>query len=228
MRKEVTVIINTINENYLVLKRAVNSYRGQCSQIILSTIEGDSCIGKFEGVEYAIIKKKDHVGKSPKGAYQQINNALKLFKGDFLCYASGNDYAEPNKIQTELDCLLSTNKDICYSSFYSVTKDVKTPVLFFDYDYQKHLNNNFVSDCSLISKRIVDKYLPYNLELNNMAHYDSWLRIFNGEGNVFHYNPIPTWNYIQNENDMSKLRMKDKSKIQQNFEDRQRMLNKFL
>ena len=114
---KVSVIINTINEQKDVLERAVDSYINQCDQVIISTIEGDQSLSYLKGVEFAVVSKSEHVGRSPKGGYQQINNALKSFNGDFLCYASGNDYAEPDKIAIELDCLLSRGKDVCNSAF---------------------------------------------------------------------------------------------------------------
>lgn len=224
MRQNATVIINTINEDEQVLTKCVNSYKLQFEQVIISTIEGDACIGKFEGVEYAIVLKAEHVGRSASGAYQQINNALKLFKTDYLCYASGNDYAEPDKAIREIKALKQSKKKVCYSAFWNERNGKKTVQPFPLYDYNAHLRNNFVSDCSMMTREIVEKYLPYKIEYRNFAHWDSWLRIFEGEGDVFVYNPIPTWNYVYNENDMSKERMRDPEKIKRNLEDREQML----
>lgn len=224
MKVNATVIINTFNEDPVVLSRCVNSYRNQFSQVIISTIEGDHSINMFKGLQYAIVEKENHVGKSASGAYQQINNALKLFDTDFLCYASGNDYAEPRKAFIETTILKRTNKKVCYSAFFNVKNNRRSTQLFHPYNYQTHLSNNFVSDCSMMTRDIVQKYLPYRIEYKNFAHWDSWLRIFEGEGNVFHYNPIPTWNYVWNENDMSKQRRRYPEKILQNQLDREFML----
>lgn len=220
-----TVIINTINEEKDVLIRSVESYINQFDQVIISTIEGDTSIGLFHEVEYAVVAKSEHVGKSASGAYQQLNNALKFFKTDFLCYASGNDYAEPDKAAIEIDCLRSSGNKVCNSAFYVVKDGVKTYQPLHNYDYNIHLKNNFISDCSMISRDMVEKYLPYNIHYKNYAHWDSWLRMFKGEGDIFHYNPLPTWNYMHNENDMSKARMRDPEKIRQNLADRETMLN---
>lgn len=208
--RHVTVIMNTVNEIPEVLKKAVNSYLNQeqvTVQLILSTVEGDPCIGQYEGVEYSILPKSQHSGKSPRGAYEQINHALKMITGDWLCYASGNDYAEPHKLRMEIDACAKSGKEVCYSSIWSVSGDTKVQKKFpTEYYFNEHLKGNFITDCSLISRRLVDKYLPYRLELNNYAHWDSWLRMYEGEGNVFVYNPIPTWFYVQNPNDMHNVR----------------------
>lgn len=207
----VSIIINTINENPDVLRKAVNSYlrQGDC-QVIISTIEGDESLN-LKGVDFAVIKKSDHVGKSPRGSFSQLNNALELIRGDWFCFASGNDYAEPHKLAQEVEKCIKSNKEICFSAFYTVTEGRKVSTLFHDYDFNKHLKGNFVSDCALMSKRLVDKYLPFNLDLNNYAFWDLWLRIYEGEGDVFVYNDSPTWNYIQNADDMHNLRKKSKT-----------------
>lgn len=222
--------MNTVKEDPLVLQRAINSYlnqQGVTLQLIISTVEGDACINQFEGVEYSVLPKSQHSGKSPKGAYEQINHALKMVKGDWLCYASGNDYAHEKKLITEVELCLSSGKEVCYSAFFSQTNGVNTLMKFRpEYDYSAHFEGNFVSDCSLISRRLVEKYLPYDLDLKNYAHWDSWLRIYEGEGDVFVYNPEPTWFYVQNHNDMHNIRKRSPEQIEQAKKDREFMLSR--
>lgn len=215
------VIINTFSENPNVLKRAVDSYRNQTTpvQIIISTVEGDVSIesrDKFNDCDFSILPLKHHPGKSPAGAYVQINHALNFINPsvEWLCYASGNDTAENFKIAIEMDACLNSRKQVCYSAFNYVGPDgghISTQPLP-AYDYNLHLGGNFVSDCSLISMRLAEKYLPYKTQFGNFAHWDSWLRIYEGEGNVFFYNDVPTWNYHQNPDDMSKQRKTDEQR----------------
>lgn len=222
----VSVIINTVNENKDTLLLAVNSYlmQGNC-QIIVSTIEGDPCLNYLTGVEFAVVKKSDHPGKSPRGAYVQLNNALPLIKGDWFCYASGNDFATHDKLKKEVNLCIQYNKEVCYSSYIIHSGVERRRMSFFEYDYSKHLIGNYVSDCSMMSRRLVEKYLPYRLDLGNYAHWDSWLRIYEGEGNVFHYNPDPTWFYVQNPDDMHNIRKRSPELQAIADHDREKMLN---
>jgi len=222
----VSVIINTVNEKPEILKRAIESYVNQKvnTQIIISTIEGDPSL-KIEGVEFAVMSKKDHPGKSPKGSFMQLNNALPLIKGDWFCFASGNDHAEPKKLLLEILTCKLQRKEICYSAFYSIENDIKTVKSFHKYDFSQHLKGNFVSDCALISRAIVEKYLPFKIELKNYAYWDLWLRVFEGEGDVFAYNPTPTWNYIQNADDMHNIRKRSPEQIAEAKADREYMLS---
>ena len=220
----VSVIVNTYNEDPKVLLRAIDSYKKQCYQVIVSTVEGDSSLSYLQNVQFAVLPKDKHVGKSPKGSFQQINNALPLLDCDYFCWASGNDFAEPHKVKTEVNALIASKKQICYSAFNVIRANRLRVQLFKPYDVQEHLVNNFVSDCSMISKRMIDKYGPFDLERNNMAFWDFWLRVYENEGNVFEYNPIPTWNYMYNEGDMSKVMRKSPEAIALNLNDRKLML----
>jgi len=219
-----SVIINTYNEDPNILRRAVDSYIDQCDQLIISTVEGDKSLKYIKGVDWAILPKAKHVGKSPFGSFQQINNALPMVKGEYFCWASGNDYAQPHKILMEIDTLIRTKAHVCYSSFYVHKMNGRKLQPFHDYDYQRHLQNNFVSDCSMITRYILDKYLPFHQQWNNMAYWDLWLRVYEGEGNVFAYNPIPTWTYVHRDSDMSKMRKKSPEQIAKNNEDKLNML----
>ncbi len=225
----VTVIFNTVNEDSATLIKAIKSYIDQDCQLIISTVEGDKCLdyvkATFPSVEIAILPLKDHPGKSPQGSFIQLNNALKLMKGDWFCFASGNDYADPNKLKDEVYYCITNNREVCYSSFYKVFPDGKRSLVpLRPYDYNLHLKGNFVSDCALMSKRLVDKYLPFRTELNNYAYWDLWLRIYEGEGNTFVHNPSPTWHYVQRDSDMHIQRQKSTEQILQARKDRDRML----
>ncbi len=213
----VSVIINTINENSESLKKAVESYACQDTEIIISTIKGDSSIKL--GYKTVI---------SEKGIYKQLNNAIKEITGEYFCYASGNDIAMPDKIKTEVKILEQTDKKVCYSAFYRIENNVRKTNFFHDYDFKKHLAGNFVSDCSMIETNLLRKYLPFNERWENDAFYDLWLRIYKGEGNVFVYNSNPTWIYIIDKNSLHKTRQRDKMAWNRRNKIRAQLINHYV
>jgi len=220
----VSVIINTVNEKPEILKRAVDSYLNQGAQVIISTIENDVSLN-MKGVDFAVMSKEEHPGKSPQGSFMQLNNALPLIRGEWFCFASGNDYAANWKLSSELKRCKETDSLVCYSAFFTVDGRKKRVKRFHEYDFNKHLKGNFVSDCALIHISLVKKYLPFKIELKNYAYWDLWLRIYKGEGNVFCYNNAPTWFYIQNANDMHNIRKRSPQLIKEAEKDKRTMLN---
>jgi teichuronic acid biosynthesis glycosyltransferase TuaG len=228
---KVSVIMNTINEDQKYLKLAIESYLKQDHheiELIISTLENDPNIEFMSKYPVKIVTMKKQVEHSPKGSFLQLNNALPHITGEWFTFCSGNDVTYHNKISLEVDCCLKNKKEVCYSAFNKIDEagEYIGHVNFHEYDYNKHLKGNFVADCSLISKRLVDKYLPFNIELNNYAYWDLWLRIFKGEGNVFCYNSIPTWGYRQDRNSMHVKRFADPVKMREAEIDKENMLKR--
>ena len=186
--------MNSYRENPAYFKRAVQSYLSQEGvdvELILSTVEGDPCIQLAENLPVVLV-----VSPQPS-IWKQLNAGMAAVTGQWVCYASSNDVAVPTKLITEVNCCLKENKQVCYSAYYYCDQNllVERIVSFFAYDYQKHFERNFVSDCALFSAALLKKYYPFNEHWQNSCYHDLWLRIYRGEGNVFAYNPIPTWDY---------------------------------
>jgi len=240
MVRKVTVIMNCINEREDFLTEAINSYLRQKNvvmQLIVSTVEGDDSInfiGRYwsstDVLVVAMPRDKHPIAtgvKSPKGSFLQLNNALPYMKGDWFCFASSNDIAYNNKCADEIEICIKNEKEVCYSSMDLLKENGRKyeNVPLQDYDWDYHLKRNFVADCSMIGKRLVDLYLPFHTELNNYAYWDLWLRIRKVEGNVFIYNKNPTWGYRQDNDSMHVKRKQSKELQRQAQMDKEDMLN---
>ena len=192
---KVSVIINTYKENPLILRQAVESYlkqKGVSLQLIISSVDGDPSweLAKEYGLDFASIPEP--------GIYQQLNHAISLVKGDWFAYASGNDIAKPNKLIHEIQCCRDNDKLICYSDFVIVDHNLNPTKkrIYYQYDPEKHLTGNFVNDCAVMHRSILDRFKPFNyLKWGNHAFYDFWLRVYGQIGNVFAYNQSFEWFY---------------------------------
>lgn len=215
---DVTVIINTINEDPVYLRKAIESYKNQKwvkVHILISTVIGD------KSIDMAKKMKCDVYINTKKGIYRQLNKAIKQIKGEWYCYASGNDVALPAKLYTEIMCCLKYDKKICYSNFIRANENLNNgrTTNFHEYNFTRHLNGNFVNDCALIHHTIIKKYAPFQWEKwGNHAYHDFWLRVHEGEGNVFCFNPKPTWVYRVTNNSKHVKRNLDPGKKQANID----------
>lgn len=225
--------MNCCGEDEGYLKLAIESYLNQVQveiELIVSTIEGDPCIefirANYPSVILSVFPKAEHPGKCPYGSFLQLNRALPLMTGEWFAFASSNDIALPNKTLLEIQKCKATEKKICYSSYQTINEvgAVTLTQPFHEYSYVTHLGANFVSDCALVHRSIVEKYLPFRIEYNNYAYWDLWLRVYEGEGDVFCYNPDATWQYRILNTSMHIARRKDPAAIAANLKDRNRML----
>jgi len=192
----VSVILNSYNDNQDQLREAILGYQTQAInmkvEIILSTVVEDPSIKTGHEMGVDVI----HAVDTP-GIYKQLNSAIKEASGDWFCVASGNDKALPNKLIDEYKLLCRTKKLICYSAFYTTDKDLKITgtAKFHPYDYKKHLHGNFMIDNALTNMQVLRKYLPFREKWGNDAFWDMWLRIYEGEGDIFIYNTVPNFLY---------------------------------
>ncbi|MAG24576.1 hypothetical protein CMI47_03255 [Candidatus Pacearchaeota archaeon] len=197
MKHKVSVIMNTYKSNQKWLSAAIDSYLLQKRvriQLIISTVCGDSSIklAKRKGVEVVISDKP--------GVFYQLNNALSQVTGDWFCYAAGDDIALPTKLIDEIEMCISQKKKICYSRFSHVDQDLKLKYSpkFPNYNLKQHLKGNFVNDCAMMRRDVLEKYKPFDGTVcGNHAFWDFWLRVAKNEGNVFVYNSKPEWLYRQ-------------------------------
>jgi len=221
----VTIIMNSYNDNQDQLREAICGYQNQkipCPvEIILSTVANDTSI------DTAISMGIEKISISPeKGIFKQLNHAIKFADGHWFCVASGNDKALPNKLIDEHSLLFRTGKLVCYSAFHSTDKDFNITATnkFHPYSYKKHLVGNFVIDNAMVSMEILRKYLPFREEFGNDAFWDMWLRIYEGEGDVFIYNPIPNFLYRLDGNGRHFQKKKNKLMWDEDERNRAKML----
>lgn len=219
----ISVVMNTWNEHPRWLKSAVRSYEAQVGvdvELIISTVRGDKNLDWINATNHTVV-----MSETPS-IYGQINAALEAVTGDWVCYASSNDISEPFKLRMEYEACINNNKQVCYSSFHKCDSNLALLIekRAVPYDYAAHLKGNFVNDCALVRSDVLKKYAPFRWEQwNNHSFHDLWLRIYEGEGNVFINNPTPTWFYRGH--DGQKLqRQRSVALIRANRESRKRML----
>jgi len=222
----VTILINTFNERKEWLKQTINSYlnnKAVRKQIIVCTLPTDANLQYLKTVpeiELHLCNVKDHPGKSPQGTFYQINSVIKShdLKGDWFCFMSSNDYVNHDRMIKEIEQCIVNKKSICYSAFDEFQEEInhRKTRYFFPYEFKKHLKGNFVSDAALIKTNLLKQYAPFKyLELGNYSYWDFWLRIYEGEGNVFHYYSESTWSYRLNNDSMHLQRRTDTQAQQQ-------------
>jgi hypothetical protein len=208
----VSIIVNCFREEKKWFDIAIKSILAQKDvdvHLILSTIQGDSCIKwikEYKGDIEVVTLPHAHE-KTPDGSFKQLNNAIPHIKNDFVCFCSANDYQMPDKCKNEIS-KLKNGKHVCYSAFYigDLGLNIMETKKFHTYDINKHLKSNFVYDSAMVRSTIFKKYMPFTTKWHNMGYWDLWLRIYKDMGNVFAYNPKPARKYIKHYDSMHILR----------------------
>jgi glycosyltransferase involved in cell wall biosynthesis len=217
----VSVVMNTYNDDHVHLDHAIQSVLNQENVIIdlvICSVEGDCNTERLAKYPCRVIyiPKKEHVGRGPRGCYQQINYALKYCIGEWFTFISGNDTMHPYKCITEVSVCQSAGAKVCYSAYNMCrgNMDYIETIYFGPYNWAEHVRGNFVSDASMIRMEVLKELLPFREDQGNFAFWDLWLRLAITErdgdnSHYFVYNPTPTWNYRQNRGSMHSQRKKN-------------------
>ena len=214
--------MNCIDENPEYFRQAVESILGQRGvsvHLILSTVEGDPSIKWIEGysgdIYVSAFPKKDHPGRSPEGSFAQLNYALQFVKHKWLCFCSSNDVIFDSKFSDEIECCESQDKLVCYSDISITNRDLNVINItkLGSFSRERHLQINFIPDQSTINYTKLKKYLPFSVQWYNCGFWDLWLRVYEGEGDVFAYNPKSERYYRKLHNSMHIERNRDPKKV---------------
>lgn len=227
-----TVTINTMNERWENLSRELTAWTKQADQVIVSTTDADVNIDRirkeFPWVDIVTMRHGDHPGHCPLGSFMQLNNAMPHVKGEWWCFASGNDYVYPNKLRDEIATAQRTGAKVIYSDFNYTDENgkIKSRQRFKAYNPTAHERQNIIPDCSLIHRSILAEFMPFRCEtFRNYSYWDLWLRVRKVYGNgVFAHCPTVTWGYRQGSDDMHVRRTKSATQKAEAETDRATML----
>jgi len=200
----VTVVMAVYGEREERLFREITNVFHQKEvdvHLVVSTVQGDPCIKWLEryplNVQVLVNPLNEHPGRSPLGSFYQLSEGVKLIKGEWFCWMGANDITKTDKFISEIRECEKTGKKVCSSDIKIGDKIKRIP----KYDYEEHLKRNFIPDRSLVSSDLLRKYLPFS-KLYNCGFWDLWLRIYEGEGDVFCRTEKVGWTYLQHPESM--------------------------
>lgn len=177
-----------LNQTYTNLEVIVVSYKGdiQTTNYLISEMHLPPNWKLFQSsVLYAI---------------HQLNIGFELARGQYIIFASTDDFFYPDKIATDVETLVKNKAWVSYGPFdygdekLSVTGSFDPP---HPITYQMMLGRDIIPDCSLISKRAFDEFGLWDEALGESGGpiWDFWLKILEKDEKLFAYNPYKGWIY---------------------------------
>ena len=123
----------------------------------------------FENTEF--IKQEN------KGVCLTRNKGIDWSTGEFLLFIDSDNFLDKNYIEELLHHAIQYNEDIVYCDLYDFEND-KNFITSHDFDLAEFMKNNFIDNCSLIRKSIIDD-IRYDEKLNRkfLVDYDFMLNL---------------------------------------------------
>jgi len=168
---KVSIVLPTYNgEKYL--RQAIKSCLKQTYRNIELIIVND---GSTDGTEEIINSFKDkrilHVGhKKNRGLPEALNTGFSYTRGNYLTWASDDNYYTENAIEEMVNFLKKSNVEFVYCDFYKINSKVRK----IETSVKKNYN---IGACFLYTKKVKEEIGEYDTNTFLAEDYDYWIRV---------------------------------------------------
>lgn len=211
MKPLVSVVLPTYRQPQF-LRTSVLSILAQTYgnvELILVTVEGDADTEKAVAPFLAWTDCVHTVQSSVANIIHQINLGLKRAKGEYVTLFASDDFMLPNKIASEVNLALKRNAVLVYSAFFLGDENLNPVGLpkIPDFSYETLIRRNYITDNSLVQRRVYEEFGLFNESLEILAVYDKWLHVAERYPERIVRNPHPTFIYRQHPDQAHKQRL---------------------
>ena len=183
---KVSIIINCHNgEKYLkeCLQSILNQSYKNFEVIFFNNKSNDQSKKIF--LSYKKKKFKYFYSSKKLNLYEARNKAIKLSKGDLICFLDTDDWWEKNKLKMQVKIIKNKNIDIVYSNYYifkekyNITKVFSKSLLPSGYIFEDLIDNYKIGILTVMIKKEVFKKKSnfFDDKFNIMGDYDLFIRL---------------------------------------------------
>jgi len=179
-------------------------------ELIIVPVEGDvDTLAVLERLSIKYREKLKIVKSDKTSIIHQINRGLLQAQGDFITLIASDDFMLPGKISGEVRLALQKNAVLVYSPFFYADEDLcltgapKLP----EFSYQTLIHRNYITDNSLVNRKMFEEFGLFDESLQILAVYDKWLHIAEKYPDRIFLHNIPTFIYRQHSDQAHKKRL---------------------
>ena len=162
-------------------------------EIIVSGIVGDEALEwakSFDGVRIIDSKIPD-----PK---RQINEAIKFSTGEAVIQAASDDFMYPTALAKMVKVYEDKNAVLVYPDTEYCDKNLNMAYIHRnpkEFNMAASRNRQIMSDCSLVSKRVLWEFGLFDISLSKFAVWDMWLKIGGKYPDRIYHSGCVCWKY---------------------------------
>lgn len=209
----VSVIIPMYNASRYIEETIQSVLDQTWSNIEIIVVDDGSTDNSFDIVSNFKSNKIRLFRQENQGAPVARNFGFSQSKGDYIQYLDADDLLSPSKIKKQLQALMSSKKEIAFSTFYQYENGDIQPEWYNlqftnrSYDVALDLQVNlwryfipsYVPGCYLISRGLVEKTGEWNQSLLKNQDGEYLARVLsNAEAIVFVPNEYILWRFVKN------------------------------
>ena len=167
----VSIVVTCYNyENYI--SEAINSVFAQNYKNIELIVINDGSTDNSDSIIRSLKRKNNfrYISRENKGIVATRNQALRLFKGDYLVQLDADDTIPENYISELVKTAQEHEADLVYTDYinFGAFEEVTN---FPEYNYEMLKNGNYIHISCLLSRRAVENR-TFDENLSKMSHED--------------------------------------------------------
>lgn len=129
------------------------------------------------------------------GVVKTRNKALEILSGKFFVFVDSDDFLDNHFVETMYHKIVETGADVVYCDLYDFDKET-TFMKATDFNLQKLLTHNYISNCSLVRTDVLDGvHYDENLIGKKLEDYDFFLNLIINKQAKAVYQPDTKLNY---------------------------------
>ena len=178
---QVSVIITCYNHEKYIEQCIQSVFNQSYKNISLLVIDDGSKDHSATIIERILnespFEKTEFIKQKNKGVCLTRNRGIDWSTGEYLLFIDSDNFLDENYIEAMVEHAVKNNVDIVYCDLYDFEND-KNFITSYDFDLAEFMKNNFIDNCSLIRKSIIDD-IRYDEKLNRkfLVDYDFMLNL---------------------------------------------------
>lgn len=178
---QVSVIITCYNHEKYIEQCIQSVFNQSYKNISLLVIDDGSKDHSATIIERILnespFEETEFIKQENKGVCLTRNRGIDWSTGEYLLFIDSDNFLDENYIEAMVEHAVKNNVDIVYCDLYDFEND-KNFITSHDFDLAEFMKNNFIDNCSLIRKSIIDD-IRYDEKLNRkfLVDYDFMLNL---------------------------------------------------
>lgn len=170
-----------------------------------STDDTENIVESFSSLDDRI--KLLHNRDTSRGAYFARNLGLRNAKGRFICFLDSDDKWLPEKLERQLEIMISEGYSVCHAGYFRITESdklINSVTVLEKVTYNEQLKSNRIPNLT----GIYDSHKIPIIEQKNIGHedYNMWLDILKESPSIGIQEPLAYYRVVDNSLSSNKLK----------------------
>lgn len=213
MGNKISIIMSAYNASDYIAETIESILKQSYRNFEFIIIDDGSTDSTLEIIQSFQDERIKCISRENKGLTYSLNEAIYLASGDFICRQDADDTSYANRLEKQLDFIVSTGGDVVFCQSYDGVNNLpKRYMLGTEITIDKLSFGNVLTHGTAFFKSSILKENMYNLKWNVGQDYELWLRLLT-KGYKLKLLREPLYKLFRHENSISAKRKVEQEQL---------------